>query len=144
MAGTLFASVQIIGGSGAEPFKGHVLVEGDRIQTARRCELTSDMARDCLSAGGSPAKTPANSASDRPRPAPTWRLGVRGDGSDDCGSSAVPSAQRVEQRLGLLQIGRIEALREPAIDRSKEIAGVVVFALVAPEPAKAAGGPEFP
>ena len=44
MAGTLFASVQIIDGSGAEPFKGHVLVEGDRIQRARRRELTSDMA----------------------------------------------------------------------------------------------------
>jgi hypothetical protein len=79
---------------------------------------------------------------------PAWalraRLDVLGDGSDDCGSSAVLSAQRVEQRLGLLQIERIEALREPAIDRPQEIAGVVAFALVAPEPAKAAGGPEFP
>jgi hypothetical protein len=79
---------------------------------------------------------------------PAWalraRLGVLGDGSDDGGSSAVLSAQRVEQRLGLLQIGRIEALREPAMDRPQEIAGVVAFALVAPQPAKAAGSPQFP
>lgn len=53
-------------------------------------------------------------------------------------------AQRVEQRLARLQIGRIEALPEPAIDRREEIPGVGAFALVAPEPAKAARGPEFP
>src|ERR1700704_4077963 len=62
----------------------------------------------------------------------------------NCRSSAGLSAQRVEQRPGFLQIGRIEALREPAMDRPQEIAGVVAFALVAPEPAKAAGGPQFP
>jgi hypothetical protein len=50
-------------------------------------------------------------------------------------------AQGVEQRLGLPEIGRIEALREPAMDRPQESADVVGLALVAPEPAKAAGGP---
>ncbi len=30
MARTLFANVRIIDGSGAEPFTGHVLVEGNR------------------------------------------------------------------------------------------------------------------
>src|SRR5216684_1105096 len=52
--------------------------------------------------------------------------------------------QRVEQRLGLLKIGRIEALCEPGIDRAEEIAGFIAFALVAPEPGKAARGPQFP
>src|SRR5580704_14184256 len=30
------------------------------------------------------------------------------------------------------------------MDRSQERAGIIVFALVAPEPAQAAGGPQFP
>jgi imidazolonepropionase-like amidohydrolase len=36
MAGTLFANVRIIDGSGAEPFTGHVLVEGNRIKSVGR------------------------------------------------------------------------------------------------------------
>jgi predicted amidohydrolase YtcJ len=36
MAGTLFANVRIIDGSGAEPFTGHVLVEGNRIESVGR------------------------------------------------------------------------------------------------------------
>src|SRR4030088_1438610 len=62
----------------------------------------------------------------------------------NCRSYTGVCSQRVEPRPGLLQVGRIEALREPAMDRRQEIAGVVVRALVAPEPAKAAGGPQFP
>ena len=36
MASTLFANVRIIDGSGAEPFTGHVLVEGNRIKSVGR------------------------------------------------------------------------------------------------------------
>src|SRR5712672_204776 len=36
MAGTLFANVRIIDGSGAEPFTGHVLVDGNRIKSVGR------------------------------------------------------------------------------------------------------------
>src|SRR5882757_4144712 len=36
MAGTLFANVRIIDGSGAEPFTGHVLVDGNRIRSVGR------------------------------------------------------------------------------------------------------------
>ncbi len=36
MARTLFANVRIIDGSGAEPFTGHVLVEGNRIKSVGR------------------------------------------------------------------------------------------------------------
>jgi hypothetical protein len=39
--------------------------------------------------------------------------------------------QLIEQRLGLFQIKRIEALSEPAIDRSEKIAGPVAFTLIA-------------
>jgi hypothetical protein len=36
-------------------------------------------------------------------------------------------------RLRLLQIARVEALSEPAVDRSQKIAGLLHLALVAPE-----------
>jgi len=42
--------------------------------------------------------------------------------------------QRVEQRLGLLQIERVEAFGEPAVKRSKKIASRIPFALIAPKP----------
>jgi hypothetical protein len=38
----------------------------------------------------------------------------------------------VEQRLGVLQNGRIEALREPAVGRGEEIAGGIALSLLAP------------
>src|SRR5208282_6272725 len=41
------------------------------------------------------------------------------------------AAQLIEQRLGLLQIERIEAFGEPAIDRSEKIAGLIPLALIA-------------
>ena len=40
--------------------------------------------------------------------------------------------QLIEQRLGLLQIERVEAFGEPAIDRSEKLAGLIPLALVAP------------
>jgi hypothetical protein len=37
----------------------------------------------------------------------------------------------VEQRLRLLQIERVETFGEPAVDRSKKIAGLIPLALIA-------------
>ena len=48
----------------------------------------------------------------------------------DCGSGV----QLIEQRLGLLQIERVEAFGEPAIDWGEKIAGLIPLALIAPEP----------
>jgi len=48
-----------------------------------------------------------------------------------------------EQCLGLSQIGRVEALSEPPIDRRQKIAGLGALVLVAPEPDKARSGAQF-
>jgi hypothetical protein len=42
--------------------------------------------------------------------------------------------QLVEQRLGVLQIERVEAFGEPAIDRSEQFANLLRLPLIAPEP----------
>ena len=55
-----------------------------------------------------------------------------------------PARQLVEQRLRLLQIARVEAFREPAINRSQQFARLLHLALVAPEAGEAHGGAEFP
>src|SRR5262245_17775746 len=47
--------------------------------------------------------------------------------------SASASAQLVEQRLGVLQVARVEAFGEPAVDRGEEIARFGALALIAPE-----------
>ena len=52
--------------------------------------------------------------------------------------------QLIEQRLGLLQIERVEAFGEPAVDRSEKIAGLIPLALIAPEPRHAHRGAQFP
>ena len=52
--------------------------------------------------------------------------------------------QLVEQRLRLLQIARVEPLRKPAVNRSKQFARLLQLALVAPEARKAHCGAEFP
>src|ERR1700732_4769012 len=54
------------------------------------------------------------------------------------------SAQLAEQFLRLLQIGGIEALGKPAVDRREKIAGFSAAALVAAEPGEARGGAQFP
>ena len=61
-----------------------------------------------------------------------------------CSSNEPLRRQLLEQRLRLLQIERVEALREPAVDRSKQFASLLRLALVAPEACKAHGGVEFP
>ncbi len=45
--------------------------------------------------------------------------------------------QLVEQRLRLLQIGGVEPLGEPAVDRCEEVAGIGGLALGVPQPGEA-------
>jgi hypothetical protein len=51
------------------------------------------------------------------------------------------SGQLVEQHLRLFQIERVEAFGEPAVDRSEKLAGLLLLALVAPEPRARAQAP---
>jgi hypothetical protein len=57
--------------------------------------------------------------------------------------STALNGQLVEQRSGLFQIECIEALREPAVDRSEQITGFIPLALIAPETGEAGGGRSF-
>jgi hypothetical protein len=50
----------------------------------------------------------------------------------------------IEQRLGLFQIERVEALGEPAIDRSEKIVGLVPLPLIAPQSSKARRRAQLP
>src|SRR5262249_22731559 len=54
------------------------------------------------------------------------------------------SCQLLEQRLRLFEVGRVEALGEPAVYRRKKITGFGAPALVAAEPGKACGCTQFP
>jgi len=53
------------------------------------------------------------------------------------------SPQLFEQRLGFLQVERVEALGEPAIDRGEKIVGLLSFALIALEPGDTRRRPEL-
>jgi hypothetical protein len=46
----------------------------------------------------------------------------------------------MERRFGLLQIERIEAFAEPSVDRRKKLAGLLPFALIAPQNNALTGG----
>jgi hypothetical protein len=50
------------------------------------------------------------------------------------------SRQLVQQHLSLLQIERVEAFGEPAVDRSEKLTGLTPLALVTPEPRHAHRG----
>jgi len=52
--------------------------------------------------------------------------------------------ERVEQRLRRLQIGRIEPLGEPAVDRREELVGFAAAATVKPQAGEARGRRQFP
>ena len=56
-------------------------------------------------------------------------------------STGVALCQRVQQRLGLLEIRRVKALGEPAVDRRQQRPRFVPLALPMPEPTQAYGGP---
>jgi hypothetical protein len=54
-----------------------------------------------------------------------------------------PLGQLVEQPFGIFQIGGIEALREPAVDRREQLTGLSAPALVAPQPGEASHGAQL-
>jgi len=56
----------------------------------------------------------------------------------------VSGVQLTEQSLGLLQVERIEALGEPAVDRSEKVPGLIPLALMAPQPRDAHRRAQFP
>src|SRR4029077_2169609 len=52
--------------------------------------------------------------------------------------------KRVQQRLRLFKIGRVETFGEPTVDRREEVAGFPVATLIAAESCKAHRGAQFP
>jgi hypothetical protein len=54
------------------------------------------------------------------------------------------SCQLLQQRLRLLQIERVEAFGEPAVDRSEQFAGRITHALITPESRHAYRRAQFP
>jgi hypothetical protein len=54
---------------------------------------------------------------------------------------ALPLGQFLQQLLGVLQVSRIKALREPAVDRCQEIVGGFLPALLLPQATEAQGCP---
>ena len=55
-------------------------------------------------------------------------------------SAGVALRQRLQQRLGILQVSRIKALGEPVVDWCQEVMGFLAFALLLPEASEAGGG----
>ena len=58
-------------------------------------------------------------------------------------SAGVPLRQRLQQRLGSLEVGSVKALGEPAVDWCQEVMGFLAFALLLPESSQAGGSTEF-
>ena len=54
------------------------------------------------------------------------------------------SRQLFEQRLGIFEVGCVEALGEPAVDRCEEIVGLSPPALLHPQPRETGRRPERP
>jgi len=68
-----------------------------------------------------------------------WKEGVR-----TARNTSAPSLrQLVKQDLGFLEVARLEAFGEPAIDWRKEVSGLIPLTLVAPEPRHAHGSPQL-
>jgi hypothetical protein len=63
---------------------------------------------------------------------------------DQFGHAGDSLRQLLQQRLRLFQIARVELLRKPAVNWSKQFACLLHLALVAPEEHEAHGGAEFP
>ena len=64
-------------------------------------------------------------------------------GSTDV-STGVALRQRVQQRLGLLEVGRVKPLGEPAIDGCEQAGGLGPLALVLLQASQAGGGAQLP
>ena len=54
------------------------------------------------------------------------------------------SAELVEQGLGVLQVGGVKPLGEPAVDRCQEVVRLGTPTLIAPQPSKAGGRTQLP
>ena len=50
----------------------------------------------------------------------------------------------LQQRFGLLQVRRVEAPREPTIDRGEKIVGFDALALITPKVSESGSGTQFP
>jgi hypothetical protein len=57
--------------------------------------------------------------------------------------AAISSSDWVEQRLRVFEIGSVEPLGEPAVDRRQQIARFGTPALLAPQPREAGGGAQL-
>jgi CBS-domain-containing membrane protein len=57
--------------------------------------------------------------------------------------AGIALCQRLQQGLGLLQVSRVKALGEPAVDRRQQLVGISTLALLLPEATEAHGGPQF-
>ena len=55
----------------------------------------------------------------------------------------VLSSQLFEQRLGLLEVGRVKALGEPAVDLGQQVVRLLPFPLLLPQPRQAHRRPQF-
>ena len=58
-------------------------------------------------------------------------------------STGVGLCQRLQQCLGLLQVGGVKPFGKPAIDRRQQFVGFPVLALLLPEAAQTHRSPEF-
>src|SRR5215510_16004521 len=54
---------------------------------------------------------------------------------------AALARELLQQGLGLLQVGGVKALGEPAIDRGQQVMRLLALTLLLPQPAQAHGGP---
>ena len=64
--------------------------------------------------------------------------------ASSCHQAHKALGQRVEQCLGVFQIGGIETLGEPAVDRREQVVGLGALALLGPQPGEARGGAQLP
>jgi hypothetical protein len=65
---------------------------------------------------------------------------IGGEALAMCVSAGVTLRQRLQQRLGLLEVGGVKAFGEPAVDGCQQLARVVPLALPLPQAAEANGG----
>jgi hypothetical protein len=49
----------------------------------------------------------------------------------------------LEQRLGFLKVGGVEALSEPAVDGGEQLAGFISLAMALPQPARLKAPPSL-
>jgi hypothetical protein len=90
------------------------------------------VARITVGFGSNPAQIGAARPSPLLSAQQSWQRDYRRSGREFTLLAA--SCELVEERLGVLQIGGVEALGEPAVDRREQVVGLGAFALIAPEP----------